>query len=125
MSTALDTAATDELAAQVQGPVIRPGDADYDEARQVFNGMIDKRPAVIVHCTSTDDVVAAVNFARDQDLVVAVRSGGHSVAGMSICDDGLLIDLSGMKSIEVDPEGRTARAGGGVLWGEYDAATQP
>jgi hypothetical protein len=124
MSIGLDAAATEGLAAQLQGRLITPGDADYDEARRVFNGMIDKRPTVIAHCTSTDDVVAAVNFARERGLVPAVRSGGHSVAGMSICDDGLLIDLSGMKSIEVDLDRKTARAGAGVLWGEYDAATQ-
>jgi FAD/FMN-containing dehydrogenase len=86
--------------------------------------MIDKRPAVIARCASTEDVVAAVNFARDNDLVVAVRSGGHSVAGMSICDDGILIDLAGMKDIEIDPEAKTAKAGGGLLWGEFDQATQ-
>jgi FAD/FMN-containing dehydrogenase len=106
------------------GELIAPGDGGYDEARKVFNGMIDKRPALIARCSSTDDVVAAVNHARENDLVIAVRSGGHSVAGMSICDDGLLIDLSGMKRIEVDPQAKTARAGGGVLWGEFDPATQ-
>src|SRR3954454_4673341 len=124
MSIGLDTAATEELAAQLQGRLITPGDADYDEARKVFNGMIDKRPAVIARCASTEDVVAAVNLAREQGLVVAVRSGRHSVAGMSICDDGILIDLGGMKGIDIDPDRRTATAGGGVLWGEFDAATQ-
>ncbi len=106
------------------GELIHPGDSTYDEARKVFNGMIDKRPAVIARCASTADVAAAVNFARDNDLVVAVRSGGHSVAGMCICDDGVLIDLSAMKQIDVDADARTARVGGGVLWGELDAATQ-
>jgi FAD/FMN-containing dehydrogenase len=81
-------------------------------------------PAAIARCAGADDVAAAVNFARDRGLVIAVRSGGHSVAGLSVCEGGLLIDLSGMKRIEVDPEARTARAGGGVLWGEFDAATQ-
>jgi FAD/FMN-containing dehydrogenase len=116
--------AAQTLADQVQGQVIPPEDPGYDEARKVYNGMIDKRPALAVRCASTDDVVAAVNFAREQGLIVAVRSGGHSVAGMSICDDGILIDLAGMKSIDIDPEARTARVGGGVLWGEYDKATQ-
>ncbi|MDQ2940251.1 MAG: FAD-binding oxidoreductase, partial [Actinomycetota bacterium] len=106
------------------GELIHPGDRHYDEARKVFNGMIDKHPAVIARCASTEDVVAAVNLAREEGLVVAVRSGGHSVAGMSICDDGVLIDLSGMKQIDVDADSPTARAGGGVLWGEFDAATQ-
>src|SRR5688572_2960752 len=86
--------------------------------------MHDKRPAVIARCHSTGDVVAAVDFARQHGLLVAVRSGGHSVAGLSICADGLLIDLSGLKRIEVDATARTARAGGGVLWGEFDVATQ-
>jgi FAD/FMN-containing dehydrogenase len=122
--TILGDGAVDALRSNFTGDVIRPGDAGYDEARKVFNGMVDKRPAVIARCASTDDVAASVNLARDEGLVVAVRSGGHSVAGMSICDDGILIDLAGMKGIEVDADARTARAGGGALWGEFDAATQ-
>jgi FAD/FMN-containing dehydrogenase len=114
----------DALRSGFAGDVIAPDDAGYDEARKVFNGIFDKRPAVIARCASTDDVVAAVNLARDRDLAVAVRSGGHSVAGMSICDDGILIDLAGLKRIDVDPDRRRATAGGGVLWGDYDAATQ-
>jgi FAD/FMN-containing dehydrogenase len=106
------------------GQLILPDSPRYDESREIFNAMIDRRPAVIAHCASTRDVVAAVNYAHEQGLVVAVRSGGHSVAGMSICDDGILIDLGGLKRIEVDPQAKTARAGGGVLWGEFDAATQ-
>jgi FAD/FMN-containing dehydrogenase len=106
------------------GQLILPDSPRYDESREIFNAMIDRRPAVIAHCASTRDVVAAVNYAREQGLVVAVRSGGHSVAGMSICDDGILIDLAGLKRIDVDPQAKTARAGGGVLWGEFDAATQ-
>jgi FAD/FMN-containing dehydrogenase len=109
---------------RISGEVILPANPGYDEAREVFNGMIDKRPAVIARCANTEDVVASVSFARENDLAVAVRSGGHSVSGLSICDDGILIDLAGLKTIEVDPETRTARAGGGVLWGEFDAATQ-
>ena len=112
------------LRAGLSGDVILPGDPGYDDARKVFNSMIDRRPAVIARCASTDDVVAAVRFGAENDLPIAVRSGGHSVAGMSICDDGILVDLGGLKRIEVDPATRTARAGGGVLWGEFDAATQ-
>jgi FAD/FMN-containing dehydrogenase len=106
------------------GQVVVPGDTGYDECRKVFNAMHDKRPTVIARCASTTDVVAAVNFARQNRLVVAVRCGGHSVAGLSVCDGGILIDLAGLKTIEVDRKARTARAGGGVLWGEFDAATQ-
>lgn len=112
------------LRAGLSGDVILPGDPGYDDARKVFNSMIDRRPAVIARCASTDDVVAAVRFGAENDLPIAVRSGGHSVAGMSICDEGILVDLGGLKRIEVDPATRTARAGGGVLWGEFDAATQ-
>jgi FAD/FMN-containing dehydrogenase len=106
------------------GEVLDPSHPDYDDARRVFNGMIDRRPAIIARCADTADVVGAVEFARDHGLVVAVRCGGHSVAGLSTCDGGMVIDLGGLKSIVVDPAARTARAGGGVLWGEFDAATQ-
>jgi FAD/FMN-containing dehydrogenase len=120
----LDGGAVDGLRAAMAGDVMIPGDAGYEDACKVFNSMIAKRPALVAHCATTDDVVAAVNLARDRDLEVAVRSGGHSVAGLSICDDGLLIDLAGLKGIDVDPDARVARTGGGVLWGEFDAATQ-
>lgn len=112
------------LRANFAGEVISPSDAGYDEARTVFNGMIDRRPAAIARCASVADVVAAVDLARHHGLAVAVRCGGHSVAGLSVCDDGIVIDLSGLKSIQVDPEAKTARAGGGVVWSEFDAATQ-
>jgi FAD/FMN-containing dehydrogenase len=113
-----------DLRERFSGEVISPDQAAYDEARRVFNGMIDRRPLAIARCVDTADVVAAVDVAREHGLVVAVRGGGHSVAGLSTCDDGITIDLSGLKSIVVDPVTRTARAGGGVLWGEFDAATQ-
>lgn len=106
------------------GEVLAPGDARYDDGRAIFNSMHDRRPALIARCRHTEDVVAAVNFAREQGLLVAVRSGGHSVAGLSVCDGGMLIDLAGLKAVEVQPEARTARAGGGVTWGEFDAKTQ-
>jgi FAD/FMN-containing dehydrogenase len=112
------------LKERFEGQLILSGDLGYDECRQVFNAMHDKRPALIARCASTADVMAAVNFARQHALEVAVRSGGHSVAGLSVCNGGILIDLAGLKTIEVDPDARTARAGGGVLWGEFDAATQ-
>ncbi len=112
------------LRAHFSGGLILPADGGYDASRRVFNGMHDKRPALIARCASAADVAAAVTFARQQRLEVAVRSGGHSVAGSSTCEGGILIDLSGLKQIAVDPAARTARAGGGVLWGEFDAATQ-
>jgi len=101
--------------------VLRPGAAAYDEARTIWNGMIDRRPAVIVRCTGAADVIACVNFAREEGLPLAVRGGGHNVAGSAVCDDGLVIDLSTMKSIEIDPERRSARAEPGLLWGELTA----
>ena len=112
------------LGERLAGEVLVPGDGGYDACRRVFNAMHDKRPAVIARCANTADVVAAVGFARQQRLEVAVRSGGHSVAGLSVCEGGIVIDLAGLKTMDVDPRARTARAGGGVLWGEFDAATQ-
>lgn len=112
------------LTANFKGQVIRPGEADYDEARKVWNGMIDKYPAIIVRPTDNQDVIMAVNFARQNNLVLSVRGGGHNVAGHATNDGGIVIDLSSMKTIEVDPVNRTARAQGGVTWGELDAATQ-
>ena len=106
------------------GELLQPAEPEYDAARRVFNGMIDRRPALIARCATTADVVAAVNVARDHGLLVAVRCGGHSASGLSTCDGGMVIDLGGLKSITVDPAARTARAGGGVRWGEFDAATQ-
>jgi len=120
--------ATIELAAalgtEFSGTVLRPGEERYEEARRVFNGRIDRRPALIARCTNTADVRAALGAARAHELDVAVRCGGHSFSGLSTCDDGIVIDLGGLKSIRVDPHAMTVRAGGGVLWGELDAATQ-
>ncbi len=114
----------DELREVLSGQLIVPEDPGYDEGRSVFNAMINRRPAMIARCSTTADVAIAVNFARERELLVAVRCGGHSFSGLSSCDDGILIDLSGLKSVTVDPESRTAKAGGGVLWGEFDAASQ-
>ena len=104
--------------------MISPDDEGYDAARRIWNGAIDRRPACIARCTGVADVVAAVRFARERDLQVAVRSGGHGVGGHALCDGGLVIDLSPMKGIRVDPVARTARAEAGVLWGELDRETQ-
>jgi FAD/FMN-containing dehydrogenase len=108
----------------IRGEVVVPGDVAYDQARKVWNGMVDRRPAAIVFCAGSDDVVAAVKFARSRDLLAAVRAGGHNIAGASVCDGGLVIDLSRMKQIEVDPIRRTARAQAGLNLGEFDTATQ-
>ena len=107
------------------GTVIQRGDADYDQARRVWNGMIDRSPAVIVRPRTTADVVAAVNHARDNGLVLAVRGGGHNAGGLAMCDDGLVIDLSAMREVTVDPQRRSATAQGGALWRDFDAATHP
>jgi len=118
------TAATLELDAAFQGAQFRPGDDGYDSARAVYNAMIDKRPALIARCSGVADVIDAVNLARERRLPLAVRCGGHSVAGKGVCDDGVLVDLSGMKGVLVDPGDRVARANAGVLWGEFDRETQ-
>jgi len=106
-----------------EGKLIGPEDADYDEARKVYNAMIDKRPALIAQCSGPDDVAHIVAFARDHDLLVAVRGGGHNGAGLGTCDDGVVIDLSRLNGIEVDPQARTVRVGGGSTWGDVDRAT--
>ncbi|MFJ3310008.1 FAD-binding oxidoreductase [Streptomyces sp. NPDC086549] len=113
-----------ELEAGLRGTVVRPDDAGYDEARAVWNGSHDKHPALIVRCTGTADVIRAVEFARSQDLLVAVRGGAHSIAGFSTCDDGIVIDLSPMKGVIVDPARRRVVAQAGVTWGDLDHETQ-
>ena len=105
--------------------LIGPEDARYDETRALFNAMIDKRPALIAQCASANDVAAAIRFARERDLPIAVRGGGHNGGGLGSVDDGVVIDLSPMKAISVDADTRTVRVGGGCVWGEVDAATQP
>jgi FAD/FMN-containing dehydrogenase len=106
------------------GELLHPGAARYDEARAVFNAMVDRHPMVIAVCSSADDVVAAVNLARERDLPLSVYGGGHSVTGAAVCDDGICIDMRGMKGIAVDPASQTVRAEAGLNWGEFDAATQ-
>ena len=120
----LDEAVVERFGSGLRGELLRPDDAEYDEARGLWNGVIDRRPALIARCVSVEDVVLAVNFARENDLLLAVRGGGHNVAGTASADGGLVIDLSAMKSIEVDPERRTVRAGAGVNIGELDEETQ-
>ncbi len=113
-----------ELRARFQGQLIEPDDPAYDETRKVWNGMIDRQPGLIAVCSGVADVIAAVRYARDRDVLVAVRGGGHNIAGTAVCEDGLVIDLSRMKGMHVDPGARTARAEAGLLWGEFDHETQ-
>src|SRR5438128_6581885 len=111
------------LKASLRGELIQPGDEGYEAARKVYNGMIDKRPALIARCADVADVIAAVNFGRENKLTLSIRGGSHNVAGFAVCDDGLVIDLSRMRSVRVDPKKRTARAEGGCTWGDFDHAT--
>ena len=108
----------------MSGPVIDPADPDYDEARRVWNGDIDRRPAMIARCASAADVVAAVTFAAEHDLEITVRGGAHSTSGESVTDHGLMIDLSQLNQVSVDPQAKRARAGGGALLADLDAAAQ-
>ena len=120
----LQQAQIDQFRERFQGDIVLPDDADYDEVRAIWNGMIDRRPAVIARCTSADDVVQAVNFARENNLLTSVRGGGHNIAGSAVCDDGLMIDLSPMKEIEIDPDARRATVEPGCTLGDFDAAAQ-
>jgi FAD/FMN-containing dehydrogenase len=122
--TRLDDATIDAFRASLRGPLLRPGDGGYDEARRIWNGMIDKRPGLIAWCTGVADVIEAVNFARAHDLLVAVRGGAHSAAGLATCDGGLVIDLTPMKGVRVDLATRTAQAQAGLTWAEFDRETQ-
>lgn len=123
-NTAISTPALDGLAFEFSGALLRDGDAGYEQARKVWNGQIDRRPALIARCQSVDDVRAAVRFGVRNQMVLAVRGGGHSAQGFGTWDDALVIDLSPMKEISVDPSARTVRAQPGLTWGEFDAATQ-
>ncbi len=117
-------AAIEKFKAGLRGQLLRSGDDAYNDARKLWNGMFDRRPALIVRCAGTADVMSAVNLARNNGLQVAVRGGGHSFPGHSVCDGGLVIDLSCMKAIRVDPAGRTARAQSGAKWLHFDHETQ-
>jgi FAD/FMN-containing dehydrogenase len=121
---ALDEQAVEGLREQVRGPVLAPGDPAYDDARSIWNGLIDRRPALIVQCTGAADVVDAVNFAREQGLVLSIKAGGHNVAGNAVNDGGVVIDLSQMRGVHVDPETRTVRVHGGATWGDCDRESQ-
>ena len=114
-----------EFRTHLRGELIQPGDATYDEARKVYNAMIDKRPALIAYCLDVADVMSAVNFGRDNHLTVAIRGGGHNGPGLGTCDDGLVIDLSRMRGIRVDPANKTVRVEGGCVWADVDHATHP
>jgi UDP-N-acetylenolpyruvoylglucosamine reductase len=121
----LDQQTVDGLRAQLRGELIQPGDSNYDEARQVYNAMIDKHPAFIAQCVDVADVISAVNFGRDNRLTVAVRGGGHNGPGLGTCDDGLVIDLGRMRGVRIDPANNTVRVEGGCVWGDVDHATHP
>ena len=121
----IEASAVNELQGRFHGDLLTPGHQDYDTARRVFNAMIDRRPALIARCAGTSDVVAALAFGREQGLVISVRCTGHNIVGFAVCDDGLVIDLSRMKDIEVDPASRTVRVAAGCNWGEVNDALQP
>jgi FAD/FMN-containing dehydrogenase len=120
---ALDHELLERLQGAVRGDIIQPGDPDYDEARKVYNAMHDKRPAIIVQAVDVGDIIATVDFAREQNLLLAVRGGSHSVPGYGTCDGGVVLDLGRMRGIRVDPEARTARAEGGCTWADLNHAT--
>ena len=120
-----DTGILDEFVSRIRGRIIHRHDADFDEVRSVYNGMIDKKPLLIVQCSDVADVVTAVNFARENQLLTAVRGGGHNAGGLGIVDDGLVIDLSTMKNIQVDEANNTALIEAGCLLGDVDPALHP
>src|SRR5467141_1456823 len=120
----LEEAVVQDFAAGLRGPLLRPGGGSYDEARKVWNDMIDRRPALIARCAGVADVITAVSFARTHNLLVAVHGGGHNVAGTAVCDGGILMDLSRLRGVRVDPTRRTARAEAGLTWGELDYEAQ-
>jgi hypothetical protein len=122
--TALSSSTVNALRGELRGLLIAPEDAGYDETRKVWNGMIDRRPALIARCGGLADVIAAVRFAREHELLVSVRGGGHNTPGIAVCEGGLMIDLAGLRSVRVDPKRQLARAEGGTTWSEFDRETQ-
>ena len=121
----LDSSAIENFQSQLRGKIVQTSDAEYNETRKVYNGMIDKHPGMIVLCLDVADVIASVNFGRENNLLVAIRGGGHNGGGLGLCDDGLVIVLSGLKSVRVNMADQTVRVGGGNVWGEVDHATHP
>ena len=121
----LSEAAIAEFKASLRGEVIAPSDSSYDAARSVYNAMIDRRPRLIARCADVADVMTAVKFGREQSLLVAIRGGGHNAGGLGVCDDGLVIDLSPMSYVHVDPRKKTVLVGAGALWRHVDHATHP
>jgi len=120
----VDLATVEALDRELRGTILLPEAEGYDQVRRIWNGMIDRRPAVIVRCAGASDVISAVKFGREHDLLIAVRGGGHNVAGNAVCEGGLMIDLSEMRDVHAEPGPRRARAGGGATWGDFDAETQ-
>lgn len=123
--TSIDGTALDSLRSNVRGPVVTPGDADYDKSRTIYNAMIDRRPAAIAQCVDVADVRTTLAFAQDAGLDLAVRGGGHSGPGLCLVDDGLTLDLSPMRSVRVDPEARTAQVGGEASWATWTMRRTP
>src|SRR5680860_273209 len=121
----LDIELVENLASRLQGDIIMPTDTQYHETRKVFNAMIDKHPGMFVICMDVADVISAVNFSRENNLTLAIRGGGHNGGGLGLCDDGLVLDLSGIKFVRVDTSNKTVRVGGGNIWREVDHATHP
>ena len=115
----------EKLKENLRGQLIQANDEGYEEARKVYNGMIDKRPQLIARCVDVADVMTSVNFGRENNMLIAIRGGGHNAGGLGICDDGLVIDLSLLKYTRIDPKSSTVRVGGGCTWGEVDHATHP
>ena len=122
--TRISKAAVEDFRGSLHGESLAPGDEGYDGVRRVWNAMVDKRPALIARCTGTADVIKSVNFARENELLISVRGGGHNFPGNSVCEDGLMIDLSRMTGVRVDPAAKTVRAQGGAKWGAFDHETQ-
>src|SRR5712691_8294963 len=123
MEEAMKQEAITQFRGQLRGELIEPADARYEEARKVYNAMISRKPRLIAKCADVADVITAVRFGREQDLRVSIRGGGHNAGGLGVCDDGLVIDLSPIQYVHVDPASRTVRVGAGCTWGDVDHAT--